>query len=372
MRRNTAAIATGLGAFVLSPVALAAQSYTVVILHPPSGLDSTYASGAASGQQVGYSQGTTTHPFIWTGSANSVQDINPDGYAASRIFATDGVHQVGSGISVVSSSDWHALLWSGTATGVSDLNPNGYSTSYAYAVGGGQVAGIAWGPSTNNSSHAVVWDLSTGLATDLNPVPGGQSWAYGTDGVHQVGITLVRLPDGQVQYHGLVWSGSAASAIDLTPPGALDSWASAIFDGQIVGSANGRPAMWVGPNHIYVNLAPTPGSQGGVHATNGVQQVGGVDGHAAVWSGTPDSMLDLSQFLPVGLTDASPLAIDTEGNIVGSAFNGIGREAMMWVPNVPEPTTGVLATIFAVTCLLRRSQGGRKPFLGASKGSGIQ
>jgi hypothetical protein len=307
----------------------ASQPYTVVVLHPGA-YNITHGQGIAGGQQVGYSQGSLTHPLLWTGTAASVRDLLPAGDAGAKLYGTDGTHQVGSSISATPSSQWHATVWSGSAYGTVDLHPSGYIESYAYAVGGGQAVGIA-SPITGPGPHAIAWDLATGAATDLNPNEFGGTWAYATDGIHQTGVgTLLNLyPPGDPnrdRNYALLWSGTADSVVVL----AADAAAGAICGDQILGHMGGRIGMWVGPDHAWVDLTP-PNTEAGLADTNGSYQVGFIYGtpHAARWSGTADSLLDLQPFLPsefqsVLYPQSWATGIDAAGNIVGEALGPSG------------------------------------------------
>ena len=66
----------------------------------------------------------------------------------------------------------------------------------------------------------------------------------------------------------------------------------------------------------------------------------GVVEHALVWSGSARSGVDLKGYLPAGFTDANALGIDSNGDIVGFAYDGpagYGQgHAFLWQP-VPEP-----------------------------------
>jgi hypothetical protein len=43
--------------------------------------------------------------------------------------------------------------------------------------------------------------------------------------------------------------------------------------------------------------------------------------HALVWTGTPDSVIDLNQYLPAGYTHGVATGVDANGNVVGYAYN---------------------------------------------------
>ncbi|MCH8275733.1 MAG: PEP-CTERM sorting domain-containing protein [Armatimonadetes bacterium] len=123
--------------------------------------------------------------------------------------------------------------------------------------------------------------------------------------------------------------------------------------------------VWFGSATNFVDLNPGPewGSQ--AFGTNGLQQAGvaaRTDGpnHAALWSGTPESFLDLHQFLPPEYQGQGEYSwasgIDAEGNIIGFADDltlGGRPRAVLWRV-VPEPATGLVVAAGLVVLLSRR------------------
>lgn len=325
----------------ISSVVVATPSYTAIVLQPNGFGGSTYATGVVgTGRQVGYSISPSgDHALKWDGSAGGMVDVNPVGYYDTVIRGTDGAHQVGYG-GVTTLGQFHALLWSGSASSAVDLHPAGYAASNAYGLGGGTVAGTALTTAAQLKWHAASWDVTTGLMTDLHPAGFEISFAFATNGPWVVGNGTVTGSSGES--HALVWPGSAGSVVDLNPPAATLSFARGISGDLIVGRVDNSAALWVGPDHTYVDLG-----DGEAWATNGTYQVGNLGNytHAALWAGSADSLLDLHQFLPDRFTASRAVAIDNLGNIVGQADGPDGVEAVMWVPQVPEPGAGVIVTI---------------------------
>lgn len=167
-----------------------------------------------------------------------------------------------------------------------------------------------------------------------------------------------------------LWYGTPESFVDLTPPGFEGGQGQAygVAGGQQVGGAatrqtgGTRAMLWFGSAESYVDLG-----SGVAQDTNGRQQVGwiptvGFDNHAAVWSGTPQSRLDLHQFLPPQFQGQGAFsrayAIDAEGNIIGYAedLQDVHHgKAVMWSP-VPEP--GTVATLATLPAARRRAKRG--------------
>ena len=56
----------------------------------------------------------------------TVIDLHPSGLNWSSADGISGMQQVGSGAGSSTGSNNHALLWSGTAASYADLNPNGF------------------------------------------------------------------------------------------------------------------------------------------------------------------------------------------------------------------------------------------------------
>jgi probable HAF family extracellular repeat protein len=179
----------------------------------PDGATASQADGiSADGQIVGEATlGGSTHAILWSGG--DVIDLHPaTGYTQTHAASTDGSHQVGGG-AAPGAVGWQALVWSGSADSVVNLHPNGYATSAAMNLWGTQVVGYAGQAAPNDGQivHAAIWDLATGTFADLN---GDlvQSALLATNGSTQVG-TIQTSADGII--HAALWYGTADSYVDL-------------------------------------------------------------------------------------------------------------------------------------------------------------
>lgn len=348
--------------FAIAPPAIA-QQYTGTVAYPitlPAGISGFTPGGPQSsvaGQTVGdgTSADTNNHALIWSAPNGSVTDLNPAGFPNGKIYATDGVHQVGYASINATTTVQSAMLWSGTAASAVNLNPTGFYNSIAYDVAGNQQVGAGYGTITLNFTHALLWSGTAASVVDLEPAGFYVSWAYGIAGNQQVGEGF-NVSTGA--YEALLWTGTAASAIDLNPTGFYESAAFGAGGNQQVGAAfntangNNRQAIvWSGTAASAVDLNPTNLSgfiASEADATNGAEQVGygqvdAEDKMALLWSGTASSTVNLQLVLPSSGTWQQSLAtsIDANGNVYGLAegiFDGIsGDFAVEWSPT-PEPS----------------------------------
>ncbi len=251
------------------------------------------ALGAGGGQQVGYiSAGSVVNAALWTGSAASLVNLHPSVSANSQAHGAGSGQQVGfadiAGIR-------RASLWTGSAASRVDLHPAGASTSIAHDCDGGVQVGETLHTFIYRAS---LWNGSAGSWVDLNPHPGVSSYAFGVSNGQQVGLTTTNSPPAIT--HAALWTGSAASFVDLNPPGATRS--------EALGVSNG----------IQVGFAFVSGQQ-----------------RAVMWSGTPESWVDLHAFLPQGYASSQAGSVHAQGSfafIVGSALHTSSNtaRAVLW------------------------------------------
>lgn len=264
----------------------------------------------------------------------------------------------------------HALMWSGSAASYVNLHPAGFWHSAGRGIGGSQQVGYGIRDQFFGNRTALLWHGTAESVVDLHPASApGDSEANDTDGVQQVGAVGMGGP-----FHAALWTGTAESFVDLNPPGATSSWAYSVANGQQAGyigtGGTLHAALWRSSPGSVVDLNPGPDWGSIAYATNGAQQVGaaataGFGRRAAVWSGTPESYLDLHQFLPPEyfgeFNYSEAKGIDEFGNIVGWAVenmpDGFRSRAVLWV--VPEPGTVLaLSAGLLALALQRRSTKG--------------
>jgi hypothetical protein len=198
-------------------------------------------------------------------------------------------------------------------------------TGYPQSAFGGQVIG-------GNTGHALLWDHN-GTPTDLHPAALGFSYSVtnGTNGQQQVGVAF----SNGSSVHAMLWNGTAASAVDLNPSGYGSSYAYGTNGTQQVGVGAGNienAILWNGSAQSAVRLA---NSVSAAFGTNGTHQVGNAEAedsrqHAMLWSGTPDSAVDLNgQFLSSNAWAISPDGTQQVGSAYGPSTGG-NTHAVLW------------------------------------------
>jgi len=325
----------------------AATNYRVIVLHSAEFTDSR-AVAASDGEQVGLGWGlwgSKHHALLWSGTAESVVDLNPIGFDQSEADGVWGGIQVGWGKGPATGGYYHALQWSGTGESYVDLNPPGFTHSYAWDIHAGQKAGFGDNVATGRV-HALLWPGTAASAVDLHPRGFDVSHAFDIWAGQQVGDGTGPATGGRC--HALLWSGTAESVVDLHPIGFDESEASGVSGGLQVGygyvGGQRRALLWFGTPESVVDLHPAgfdyseaTGVSGGVQAGAGRGTATGGIYHALLWSGTAESVVDLHTYLPSGYDFSWGYDIDSAGNIVGFASGpDTGDQAVMWVPVVAK------------------------------------
>lgn len=178
---------------------------------------------------------------------------------------------------------------------------------------------------------------------DLTPAGAVTATASGASETTQVGTVGFPLPGNpaQTESHGVIWSGSANGMLDLGAGSIAGG-----RDGQQVGSVNGQAALWRGTPGSLINLNPGIATQSMAIGVAGNQQVGwgtwnvacgekkGACGggggtriviHAFLWAGTAASAIDLT---PLSIGFGAGRALGTDGvQQVGQGFQVIGANA---------------------------------------------
>jgi hypothetical protein len=330
--------------------------YTAVDVSPATNSVRYYVHGGTSGQQVGTLQstqlGAANHALLLTGNGSTVVDLHPTSLppdspyytvpnalvnTPSVAYSSDGASQAGQFINT-------AVLWTGTQDSMVNLHPAQYNASSALAVRGLQQAGWATTTAANGghrgvpqsfyTSHAILWQGSASNFVDLHPAGFDGSAATSLSGGLQAGYGITNNNSTQA----LMWSGSAGSVVNLHPQAFTSSVANGVNNGLVVGTGTltksgkaitsiDHAVLWFGSAKSCVDLNPAGFTSSDGMAINNTKQVGyglatdatGTHYHALVWTNTAASVVDLNQFLPAGYTDATALAIDAAGNIVGNA-----------------------------------------------------
>ncbi len=162
---------------------------------------------------------------------------------------------------------------------------------------------------------------------DLTPSGSTTSTASGVSGAQQVGtagFSTATAAGQPVVNHAVLWNGGAAGVIDLGP-----GTATAISNGQQVGSANDHAALWLGTAASRVDLNPTSWTQSIAAGIGGGRQVGVAQRsvvcgskkgqcpggvrlqiHPFMWSGSAASAVDLT---PLVLGFGAGRALATDG-----------------------------------------------------------
>ncbi|MCW5946064.1 MAG: PEP-CTERM sorting domain-containing protein [Fimbriimonadales bacterium] len=222
----------------------------------------------------------------------------------------------------------HALLWSGSPESLIDLHPAGFDNSYALAAEGGRQVGHV---ELENPfrARAVMWFGSPENYANLHAEMFHSTFARGIGGDQQVGFGLTQ-PFGNRR--AMLWRGSAESAIVLST---LSSEANDTDGFQQVGAVGmGGPfhaALWTGTPESFVDLNPPGSNASWAYSVAKGQQVGyaGVNNisHAALWFGTPQSYVDLHPYPTGGSTLFGTNGIQQVGQI---SVVGVGSHAGVW------------------------------------------
>ena len=131
----------------------AGSAASAVDLHP-AGFDASRALATNGIQQGGWGYiiaSLSQHALLWNGDAANFVDLHPAGYTFSAVRAMNATTQAGDGwvgTPFALGSVRHALAWSGTANSVIDLNqylPAGYTQAVATGIDGtGNIVGFAY------------------------------------------------------------------------------------------------------------------------------------------------------------------------------------------------------------------------------------
>ncbi len=359
--------------------AISIAGYKAILLQP-SGYDSTRASGNGVTQVGrGLLAGTENwHPMMWTGSASSAVDLLPAGYATGAAASTRGSEQFGWAQQGGDFSYAHAFIWHGSAGNGVDLNPDDFfGSDVSDSDGVTQVGSGISGDLTSGRYHALMWKGTAESYIDVNPKGFDNSRVDRISGNSQVGNGYVSVPYPLISHsHALLWHGTAASAIDLNPVGMSDSWASDVFGdieiGSVIGQGTGNRVhayLWNGSDGSGIDLNPTnytlrsaATAMAGKYIVGYGERIGA--NHALIFRGGT-GLIDL-QNITTGLTyegqyldivQTFAYGVDAEGNVVGSGLDDYGHEyALLWKA-VPEPGPMLAMGAGLIGLMLRRKRG---------------
>ena len=260
-----------------------ALTYTFVDLHP-DGFGNSYAAATSGGQQVGWGTpggswqeppGTGTHALLWSGTADSVVDLHPSGFAEPKYWSwavgLSGGQEVGALSLYVHSGPTpgergdreHAYAWSGSAASAEDLSRNDYQERLSRY----QAEGVGHPWNVNFDEVPLPYPIVARFMTAVAPMPGYElPSGFTSGGVWGEDVTNGR--HGRVGWgdgHALYWPGPGEPAVDLhafVPAEYVASRATGVdADGNIVGVAitplgpppsggESHAVMWVPEQHI--------------------------------------------------------------------------------------------------------------------------
>jgi hypothetical protein len=261
-------------------------------------------------------------------------DLHPAEALTSNAYGVSGSHEAGS--VRYASGALNAALWSGSASSFLNLNPDGAIASWCWGAGGEQQVGDAafwFGEKT--ITHAALWTGTADSFVDLHPTWADsptESTAVSTTGSEQSGY--VRFEPGIPHY--AKWYGSAANSVDLgtnqptwnvsPPPGFSKVYIRAVTENYQAGVAviddsppspgapraySNHAGLWHGTPVSFVDLHPVAATgSSDIYGAYGSIQVGmAVFGraHAGLWSGTAESFVDLHAVLGAATFPLRPL-----------------------------------------------------------------
>ena len=324
----------------------------------PEGAQFSEVFAVGAGHQGGYLRNAgsaATPPVIWTGTNTSWTALAS---SSGDVFGIWGGIQVGD-------LGGQAALWLGTPQSRVDLEPPGGLFSQALAVRGTMQVGIVDFDFTTNN-HAALWRGTAASYVDLHPTGAVRSFAYATDGVLQGGS--VEWQSGAP--YARLWSGSAQVFVDLSLAGLFSEvygMAPGVQVGYVFSTGSVfHAAVWHGTAQSFTNFNGPMGATR-LHSTTGRFHVGqgGISGpaHALINFGTPNSWLDLHQFLSAGYTSFSHAnAVYQDGPAIyvgGYAYNAqAAKEAFLWIGadpcygNCDQSTASPTLNVLDFVCFL--------------------
>jgi probable HAF family extracellular repeat protein len=371
MKNSTLGSAAFLAGLMISGAAMAAPKYTLTLIDPLPGYESSIARAISdNGYVVGESMysdpvlGGVQRAFMW--NAGTLTDIgvlstSDSGYSHSMALGVNNSGQV-VGNSRAETGSLHAFVWD-SISGMTDITPDS-AFSIAYGINNnGQAAGLG------GSSPQVGFKWQSGSISDLGDLPGGSELSRGF-AINDNG-QIAGQSDGEFGLHAFLQEdGGVVTDLGDLPGGDNYSLATGINEnGQVVGTSGAETGFhaFIWQSGVMIDLGDLPGGPLGgsdFSAAFGINDSGQVVGYGSLGAFLWDEdfgMMNLND-LVVDLTGWHlnyAFAINDSGLIVGSgSYNGGGRAFLLtpMVESVPEPVTfGLLsAGLFGVGALRRR------------------
>jgi hypothetical protein len=284
----------------------------VVDLHP-TGFSASYANRSRNGQQVGF--GFTSDPniaLLWTGTAESVVQLNNSETLSAVASDTDGQTQVGAARTILGGPLDNAYAWQGTPESGRSIHPPTLFGSAAFAIRDGAIVetgedfgemrtGVYW-PSLNDQGQIVrpdgfdetfLYDLVLGYGF-------GEGYGSATGGPrHAMLFNLSNFSD-TISLH------PADPSVINTYARSARAFGTTLNDVVFVGSA----------------------------AVEDIPGTGETDEHAVAWVG-PTTFVNLHRLLPTGFNFRYSVAqaVDESGKIYGFASDLQGLYVgVVWTP----------------------------------------
>ncbi|MCE5199975.1 MAG: carboxypeptidase regulatory-like domain-containing protein [Armatimonadota bacterium] len=262
---------------------------------------------------------------------------------ATCAYGADASEQGGS---ILVGHNDHAALWTNSAASFVDLNPNTASSSIINAVSNGWQAGMI----NVGADHASIWHGSVGSCVDLH-VSGmnasGAKGLYTSDGVNILVGGYIKGSDSVEKARLWLYNANthATTSTDLSSASTGASAIASVYGNNKAGYAqvNGvsHACLWTGTGNSWSDLNPSAASASAIAYMYGDYQVGSatVNGSdcAALWKGTAGSFVNLSSYLQAGVYGNSyARSVYISGSdvyVAGYAVNiTTGQnEALLWV-----------------------------------------
>lgn len=333
-----------------------AQYYSLIELMPPGTDDAELWKGDTNSQVGFVTVASKAQAARWEGTTGSLTMLGGPQFDYSHAFDHAPGIQVGS---VYISNLSKASLWFNTAASRVDMHPPGYYSSGIYTTTGSMHAGYAR-PNQATPSRAAIWMDEQSPPILVHPADRYGSFILDASGTDLVGSTT--LSAANTNPRAALWRQNGSEFIDLHLANYTSSQARAVyagFQGGIAGTSDRQDAvLWNGSAETGTILTGhyfRPGAW--INDISATQQVGSLRhyarsnfggvywDYAALWSGTPESFFNLSQFVPAGSNGADAQGIDkSTGDIVGHYSLNSRRRPVIWRKHrAGEPLIAVLS-----------------------------